>query len=39
MDRFLSYLKTLAIRALSAIKRSAAPRILYLIKHSCLCFK
>ena len=31
--------KTLAIHALSAIKRSAAPRVLYLIKHSCSCFK
>ena len=26
--------KTLAIHALSDIKRSAAPRVLYLIKHS-----
>ena len=31
--------KTLAIRALSAIKRSAAPRVLHLIKRSCSCFK
>ena len=31
--------KTLTIRALSDIKRSAAPRVLYLIKHSCSCFK
>ena len=31
--------KTLEIRALSDIKRAASPHVLYLIKHSCSCFK
>jgi hypothetical protein len=34
MSRFLSHLKHLYSRVLSDIKRSAAPRVLYQIKHS-----
>ena len=34
MDRFRSHFKTLAIRALSDIQRSAVPHVLYPIKHS-----
>ena len=38
MDRFLSHF-LLAIRASSDIIRSAAPRVLYLINHSCSYIK
>ena len=34
MGRFLSHLKNLAVRALSDIKLSAAPRVLNPIKYS-----
>ena len=36
--KILSF-KILAIRALSETDHSAVPRVLYLIKHSCLSFK
>ena len=41
MDHFLSHLiyEQFDSRALSDITRSAAPRVLYLIKHSCSYIK